>query len=180
MNGTLKSIEHDYGNGGFDITVHVDRLADGIEELQKKAVRIEIKPFKAKRTLTANNYYWKLLTELAVALGNSNSYQHNLMLQDWSVPLTTDMVVHVLNTPEAERKVMESKDYHLLPTSGTWGDYNIYLILKGSHEMDKTEFSRLLNGLIDECKRQGIETLTEDEVLKLRYEESIIRDSEVT
>lgn len=176
MEGTLKSVEHDYSNGGFDITVRVDKLADGIEELQEKAVRIEIKPFKAKRTLTANNYYWKLLTELAVALGNSNSYQHNLMLQDYSTPLSTDMVVHVLNTPEAEKMAMESKTYHLLPTSGTWGEYRIYLILKGSHEMDKAEFSRLLNGLIDECKRQGIETMTEDEVLKLRYEEKILHE----
>lgn len=47
--------------------------------------------------------------------------------------------------------------------------FKSYLIYKGSRKMNKKEFSILLDGLISECKECDIQTLTPEEVEKLRY-----------
>ena len=42
-----------------------------------------------------------------------------------------------------------------------------YLILKGSSEMNTKEFWHLLNGVVSECREQGIPTLEDDEIDRL-------------
>ncbi len=41
---------------------------------------LEIKPYKRKRSLDANAYYWVLLTKLAKILRISNAELHNVLL----------------------------------------------------------------------------------------------------
>ena len=41
---------------------------------------LEIKPYKRKRSLDANAYYWVLLTKLAKILSISNAELHNVLL----------------------------------------------------------------------------------------------------
>ncbi|MCI8798171.1 MAG: hypothetical protein HFG89_15300 [Dorea sp.] len=41
---------------------------------------LEIKPYRRKRSLDANRYYWVLLTKLAGILGTSNAELHNILL----------------------------------------------------------------------------------------------------
>ena len=43
---------------------------------------LEIKPYKRKRSLDANRYYWALLTKLAGILGTSNAELHNILLSN--------------------------------------------------------------------------------------------------
>ena len=43
-----------------------------------------------------------------------------------------------------------------------------YVIIKGTHEMTTNEMSILLEDLVDECKTQGIETMTPIELEELR------------
>ena len=43
-----------------------------------------------------------------------------------------------------------------------------YVIIKGTHEMTTNEMSILLEDLVDECKTQGIETMTPRELEELR------------
>lgn len=45
--------------------------------------------------------------------------------------------------------------------------YRTYLMLRGSHTYDTKEMSVLINGLVEECKEQGIETLTPDELRRM-------------
>lgn len=137
--------------------------------LKDKDVTLTVKPYRAKRTLSANAYYWKLLGELAKVLKVSNPYLHNQLLRRYGV-VNGDMFVNIPDTDEAARKTDESETYHLKPTSAVQGDFRIYLMLKGSRDMNKEEFSRLLNGLIDECKECGIETMTPDEIARLKYD----------
>ena len=50
--------------------------------------------------------------------------------------------------------------------------YRTYIVLRGSSEYDSKEMSRLIEGLVETAKEQGIETLTPDELRKLRYMEN--------
>lgn len=170
MIGRVDGCYRDYKRDVWVVQIATHDMPKAIDSLKDCDLSIELKKYHAKRTLTANSYYWTLVGKLAKAIKTSNAACHNMLLRRYSTVLTTEMTVQVLDTPEAARKIDESTNYHLMPTSGINGDYRLYLMLKGSHDMDKAEFSRLLQGCIDECEEQGIETLTPDEVAKLRYE----------
>ena len=57
------------------------------KELIKRLVELpddkkyEIKEYKEKRSLNANNYYWQLVTELGNVLGMDKEWLHFLLLQ---------------------------------------------------------------------------------------------------
>ena len=169
MIGKLAGCYKDYQKGKWIIQLETDEQPTVLDSLRECLIDILLKKHRKKRTLTANAYYWQLLGDLAKALKVSNAYLHNTMLRRYSTVLSADMTVNVLDTDEAAKRIDESTTYHLMPTSYVTGEYRLYLMLKGSHDMDSAEFARLLNGLIEECQEQGIETLTPDEVAKLKY-----------
>ena len=80
---------------------------------------------------------------------------------------------------EAEETALEAESFHIRPTSqvkqGKDGKmYRTYTVLAGSSTYDTKEMSELINGLVSECKEQGIETLTPDELARMMkdYEEN--------
>lgn len=167
------------GAGKPLLTFEVDQYHEAVKTAQKytDGVRVAIKVTKhnAKRSLDANSYYWQLLTKLASALKISNTYCHNVMLRRYGVLEEIDgkPVYWVIpDTDEAEKKADESETYHIKPTSnvreGTDGKmYRTYMLLKGSHQYSTAEMSRLISGLVDECKQCGIETLSPDELSRM-------------
>lgn len=173
--GFLKAIVRNYENGRW---VAQFELSEPPKYPQDKELSVEVKEYRKHRSITANAYYWKLLTELANKIGVSISFAHNMMLRRNPVPAMMDDVVmtaFIPDTDDAAKQADEAERYHLKPTSkvieGKNGDLRCYIVLKGSHEMNTEEFSRLLNNLIDECQQCGIETLTPDELARLRYEQ---------
>ena len=138
-------------------------------------VALRVTKYNEKRSLDANAYYWQLLTKLAGLQKISNNYCHNVMLRRYGVLEEIDgkpVYLVIPDTDEAEKKADESETYHIKPTSnvreGNDGImYRTYMLLKGSHEYSTAEFSRLVSGLVDECKQCGIETIPPDELARM-------------
>ena len=143
---------------------------------------LEIKPYRAKRSLDANAYYWVLIGKLAKVLGLSNPELHNIMLRRYGQPETFEgkaVYMTIPDTEEAERKAANASDYHLQPTSqvreGKDGiRCRTYKLLRGSHTFTSEEMARLIDGLAGECKEAGIPeaeiaTPEEKRLLKERY-----------
>lgn len=133
---------------------------------QKRDKLFEIKEHRAKRTLTQNAYYWVLVNELANCLRKSKEEVHFDLLRDYSQVALVILKNNVnikgyIRYYEFERETIISNV-----------KFNIYKVYKGSSEMDKKEFSILLEGLIQEAQQQGIPTLTPNEIAKLRYIEN--------
>ena len=133
---------------------------------QDKDKIYEIKEKKAKRTLTQNAYYWVLVNELANVLRKSKEEVHFQLLKDYSQVALITIKSNVdisgyIKYYELERETI---------ISGF--KFKVYKVYKGSSEMDKKEFSVLLEGLIQEAQQQGIVTLTPNEIAKLRYVEN--------
>ena len=135
----------------------------------------EIKKLSKKRSLDANSYYWVLVDKLSKALDISMSHCHNLMLRRYGTfKLFGGQVMYTVlpDTDEASRDADEAEECHIKPTAevreGKDGlMYRTYIMLKGSREYNTTEFSHLVNGIIDECKQVGIETATPDEIANM-------------
>lgn len=136
------------------------RAAADLEE----GKQYELKEYHPKRSLTANSYYHALLSQLAAVLLTTRDELHAELIGRYSVPYVALDGNHIT--------IVSRAPIEALP--GYWtlvekrDDRSGYMRLKGSSEMDSKEFSRLLDGLIDECKECGVETLKPWEVEKLR------------
>lgn len=136
---------------------------------------IEIKKYRAKRSLDANAYYWQLLTKVAEAVDISKPAAHNLMLRRYGQTLFIDglpVCITIPDTIKAERQVDDSETCHLRPTSqvreGKDGVmYRTYKMLRGSSDYDTKEMSKLIDGLVTEAKQLGIETLPPQELERM-------------
>lgn len=143
-----------------------------VDELHDEKLSIHIGKYDTKRSLNANSYYWHLVGKLSKAMHISRNYCHNLLLRRYGeLEYIDGQVVYwvIPDTEEATRKADEAETFHIKPTSnvreGNDGImYRTYLLLKGSHEYTRTEFTKLVNGLVDECHNCGIETKSQEEI----------------
>ena len=162
--------------GGADITLHIDGDLSQIDTLMEHTLRLKLVQWREKRSKDANGYFYSLVDKLANAMRVSKPYIHNLMLRKYGqIQKVDDRPVWVVlpETDDVFKKVEEEDTLHLRPTNevkeGKDGKmYRTYLLLKGSHELDTKAFSILLDGIIDECRQVGVETLPPDEIKRLK------------
>lgn len=132
----------------------------------------DIKEHKAKRSLNQNSYYWVMLAKVAEKSSISRNRCHNEMLASYGQDEYVDdrlVYVTIPDNEKAEREAMESETYHLRPTSSVMDGndgmlYRVWVMLRGSHTYNTAEMRRLLEGMIEEAKQLGIETLPEEEL----------------
>lgn len=129
--------------------------------LQDNEKRFKIEEYKGKRNKDQNSKYWKLLYELANVLKISVEELHFKMLKEYSIRYQILVPENqILRGIEYyEKKSIIKKDNKL---------WEVYYIYTPSHELNTKEFAYLLNGLCEECKEVGIETLSPDELLELK------------
>lgn len=125
---------------------------------------------RTKRSLNANAYYWQLVGKLAEWSGKSEIYIHNDMIEHYGQP----------EPEEGCMLLLDSIDYKELPyVHLKWSRYTQvingktyrgYVVMKGSHEYDTKEFSRLVDGLIQTIigSDAPIETMTPAELSALK------------
>lgn len=174
--GTIFQVLRDWTTGKFQITFQTEQDISGqLDAIRNIPVRVTAKQWKEKRSLDANSYYWVLVTKLAEALHISKPRCHNLMLRRYGQNLTIDghgAYIRIPDTEKAEEMALEASEYHIRPTSqivtGNDGvNYRTYIMLMGSSQYDTAEMSHLIDGLVDECKAAGIETLPPDELARM-------------
>lgn len=120
----------------------------------------EVKEYKEKRNLDQNAKYWKLLNELALTLKIGVEELHFKMLKDYSqryeILVPKDIKLRGIEYYERKSKIIRNGQ-----------EFIVYQVFTPSHELNTREFALLLQGLCDECKEQGIETLSPNELKKL-------------
>lgn len=134
---------------------------------------------KEKRSLSQNSYYWQLAGKVAQKtsrFGANINVIHNRNLRElglieymggYPVP------VYLPDTDEAEQKALNAEKFHVKPTSqvrtGKDGQiFRCYVLLRGSHTFNVAEMSALVDLMVQEAKAVGVETMTPDELEKLR------------
>ena len=182
--GRLKEPSIDFNTGKIDAVVQINEdFRQTYEELKDcEKLSIEFKRYRQKRSLDANAYYWVLVTKLSGVVGMSNAEIHNMMLRGYGQPEIYEgkgVYLTIPDTDEARKKADNATDDHVLPTSQVrTGDdgivYRTYKLMRGSSTYNTAEMSRLIEGIISECKHAGIpdaEIATPDEkrLLKERY-----------
>ena len=145
-----------------------DKLLVEVSNLDKdKLYDVKISVYSDKRTKTMNSYYWVLLTQLADVLRTSKDELHEQLIKRYS---QRDYISLLAN--------INPKDYfpyyeYQSTYKNNGNTFKSYLIFKRSSDMNKQEFSVLLDGLISECKECDIPTMTPEQVAELNYYDSV-------
>ena len=133
---------------------------------------VSIKRRKKKRSLDANAYMWVLLRELAFKVENSpiELYKHYVrgFGQYYVIPVREDAI-------EAFSKVWSSHGIawfvdDIGPCRRTAGYHNLKAYY-GTSEYDTKAMSRLIDEVVLDCKAQGIETMSREEINYLLKED---------
>lgn len=121
----------------------------------------EVKLCRRQRTLTQNAYYWSMLSDLAAKLGMPNCEVHKQMLRDHG-PFETFIISDFVPLDDYFAY------YDIVRRVGDAFEVRVY---KGSSHMSKQEFSRLIDGMIEECIAQEIYVMPKDKIARLRFVE---------
>lgn len=129
---------------------------------QEKEKKFEVQECKGKRSLSQNSYCWLLINKIANILRLSKEEIYLQMLEDYGQSIL--IPVKKGEKPNGYFKYYKYETSSIL--NGKEADW--YKIYKGSSEFDSKEMTILIDGIIQECKQLGIETLTPDEIAKLK------------
>lgn len=171
LKGKLEHVTKEQRSGEKWVTFGVEHIPPEVYTLQDKDLLIEVKPWKDKRSLDANAYYWALIEKIAATIGLAKPVLHNKMLRRYGVLKQVDgenEMVLVPDTDAAENEILNASGYHYRPTSlnkirEDGKSFRAYLVLKGSHEYNTAEMAALIDGVISEAKDLGIETIPDEE-----------------
>ena len=151
--------------GKAEIILSTDQSRIDISPLKEvvakgKALAVEVKQYRQKRSLDANAYLWVLLQKIAEAVNSSKDEVYLQMLERYGV------FTHIVVKPHMVDKVkQEWRTVRELGEVTVNGKKGIQLqCFFGSSTYDTKEFSTLLDGVISECKNIGVEVLPEDEI----------------
>lgn len=136
----------------------------------KEELEITIGEAKKKRSKDANAYFHVLVGKIADKLRMSKMECKNIMLSRYGQYEYQDgkrMVISV----DSDIDMMNREDIHCSALG--YGEINgkqftHYAIMKPSHEMTSYEMAKLIDGVVDEAKALGIETLSPAEIERIK------------
>lgn len=132
---------------------------------QDDSKQYEVKEYKEKRSLNANAFFHVLCQKVAEKTAQSLTEVKNQTIADYG-QIDKELGTVILRDEIDWRKLTH---LHLHPTTATrvLDDerlYRVYYIMRGSHTYDTGEMSRLIEGIVQEAKAVGVETLTPREL----------------
>ena len=136
------------------------QLVDDMNACEK--LSIEIKPYREKRSLNANNYAWKLLTEIGNVLRAGKDEIYLKMLKRYG----QSELISVLSHIPIEHYVKYYEEAGESKLNGKM--FTHYRVFKGSSDFDSREMSIFIDGIVSEAKELGIQTETPDEIAKMK------------
>lgn len=158
LTGSLDAVNADFVTGAPKVTFTVNEKAElmhAYDELKDVALlTIEVKPFRQKRSLNANAYAWKLITDIADVLRAAKDDIYLKMLKRYGQSELISVFAHIPISgfikyyEEAGESTLNGKLFK---------HYRVY---KGSSELDTREMAILIDGIISEARELGIPTET--------------------
>lgn len=172
--GQIKDIQQTFPARETVVTVKVAAAPAEVESLIGKQLTVILKRFRKKRTMNQNAYYWKLIGMVSDKSGLSGARLHNELLREHPHPVIDDRTmscwdVWMDDTEENFTKALESTTYHLYPMDAIDSEgRRQFRMIRGSSTFDSAEMGALLDSLIERAKEYGVETLTPDEIARMR------------
>ena len=152
---------------GLRLTFEIIPPLSPLEIEPGKEYELTIKMPRKGRSLSANAYFHVLVDKLCKKVKVSFTACKNELITSYGVVECIDDVPLIYKTNAPPEYMREREEIHAKYIKTGDDGAHWYRIYKPSHEYDSKEFSALLEGTINECKAQGIETLTPTELKRM-------------
>lgn len=164
LTGKLHSITRDFMSNKIILSLLVNEDGFSTDQIQD-SLDICIRKHRNKRSLDANAYAWVLMSKIAALQKTSKEEVYELMLKGYGVPYEDEDGYIVITVKKSVD--MGKIDGHWLRYKGN-DSFTSYLMIKGSSEYNTSEMSHFIDGIVAECKELGIETMTPDELERMK------------
>lgn len=171
LTGKIDNFSVDYVTNKAILTLNINEKQNVIncysELSQCEKLSIKISKFREKRSLDANAYCWVLLGKLAEKLNKPKIEIYREYIKDiggnCEVVCVVDKAVEKLCSGWEHNGLGWQAD--TMP-SKIDGCTNVILYY-GSSTYDTAQMSRLINNIVEDCKEQGIDTRTPNEIAEM-------------
>ena len=146
----------------FEINERMSALEMLDEYLSKDKLDIKVDQHREKRSLNANNYAWKILTEIGNRTRQSKEDVYLTMLKRYG---QSEMVSVLASVPFGKYV----KYFDEVGESELKGKlFKHYRVYQGSSEFSTEEMTIFLDGVVSEAKDLGIPTETPEQLAKMK------------
>ena len=172
MTGRIIGANIGFMSGKPSLTLEVNEKSEFealVDELgNKEKLSIEIKPYRERRSLDANAYFWVLCDKLAEKLRKSKTEIYRELIRD--VGGVSETVCVINSAVERFRANWQAKGlgWQTEATESKIEGCTNVTVYFGSSTFDKDQMARLLDLTIQECKEQNIPTETPDQIAEMK------------
>lgn len=168
LTGRVCEVSRDFTTKKPMIKLIVNEEPNGIEDLGDKDLKIRISKATNPRSLDANAYFHVLCDKLRQKLGISMARCKNELITSYGqIEYLEEGAPAAFKSNIPFETMREAETPHLKYVKMSEDGNYMYILYRGSHTYDSQEMHILLEGTIAECKEQGIETKTPDEIRRL-------------
>lgn len=171
ITGKFLYAKTDFATGQKTITFSMNEPFEELEGIRDvEMLSITAEPFRKKRSLSANSYFYVLVSKIADALHASKDEIHNRLIREYGQYEYLDGVIPTFSVdPRFVDEMLNRSDIHFKP-EGYIGDRVRMAVMRGSHTYNTKEMASLIDGAISEAKDLGIETLPPAELERMMQE----------
>lgn len=154
---------------------HVGEVEAAYEKLKGKALSVEVKPYRAKRSLDANAYAWVLMDKIAEALSDYETTVTKADVYRDMIRLTAGAFEVIPLKNEAVQRFIEAWQANGLgwqcdTAESAIDGFTSVFAYYGSSTYNAQEMARLIDAVVAEAKELGIETMTPNEIERIKKE----------
>lgn len=167
--GELADVTKDIVHGGYRITFSCADVPNSVNECTGTKLRVVAKKNRNKRSLDANAYCWLLISNIADIVGGDKELIYQECLRKYGQPLVDNGHVQMMSVV-AEADVNSYGIYTKYAGNG-WvhgKEFAHYIILRGSSTYDTKEMSIFIDGIVEDAKELGIDTVPIVELDKIK------------
>ncbi len=172
--GIIKDINIDYETRKPKISLLLDtKEIEIVEQLKNEnKLNIDLKKYRKRRSLDANNYFWKLLQELCELAEIDTKEEYKRRVKELGIFRRFKIEKDNVNTFEKMWTSQGIAWFCEIFDTEIIGDTEFKIInaYYGSSSFSTKQMSRLIDGVVQDCKVYNIETKTPAEIESLLKE----------
>lgn len=174
LTGEIKDLSKDYKTDKpiLQLVLNERDCLLGLEQLKDIKLSIQVKKWRKKRSINANNYFWKLLSEYSEEknVDTIEEYKERVkrlgIFRRFRIEDKDKKTFEIMWQDKGIAWFCETADTEYI------GDIEFKIInaYYGSSSFNSKQMSRLINDLVEDCKEVGIETKPQAEIDSLLKE----------
>lgn len=137
-------------------------------ERKDKVYIAELKEYKKKRSLDANAYFWLLLDELSMALGEDKETLYLRYIKESGIFRDFCLLPEEVGTLRKAWSMLGTGWHTEHVDYAEDGERLIIRAYYGSSTYNTKQMGRLIDSVVSDCKSVGIETLPPDKLAALK------------